>query len=304
MGRNDYGGTVRIPASRREKRSSKRLDRFKEAIAKGEEPGKFYHNISKAGLFISVIVMMAVWMWLLFQFQDTPEILMPLMIWGIVSLSYSGALVGLLEYWLYEKESTHIALGHLKPMPFLRGEWKATVKIPYQTKAGEKLTEKWEVGRVGKTNWMWTHGGGKKGYYACKILQRVHIDDSHNPPTLVKEDADSAGYWEGSTYRVPMDFSLTYADRLKEEIVRTLKGDMRFKENESRIYAAELPLPEKFRGMEAVSDMVIKLHDRNEEIAMLRAKIRRMNIDESIRRSTEPEITQKTVVYKGASPEE
>lgn len=292
-----------VPASGRKEKASK-LDKIKEAVAKGEEPAKFYHNMSKAGLVISVLVMMSVWIWLLFLYQDKPEAVMPIMIFGMVFLAYDGVLIGILEYWLYEKESTHIKLGHLAAMPFEFGEWKATVKVPYKTKDGKKVMDRWEIGRVGRTKWMWSSGGGKKGYYAVRILPRLFLDDSHNPPKVVKEeDVELAGYWEGSLYRVPIDCSRTYPDRLKEEVARKLRSDKRFRED-SPIYAGEIALPEKFRAMDSVSDMMTKLHDRNERIAALTGIIRRMYIDMAIKDSTKPEITQKTVVYKGAGPEE
>jgi hypothetical protein len=101
-----------------------------------------------------------------------------------------------------------------------------------------------------------------------------------------------------------MNFTLTHIDRVYDPIARMIKSDTaRYRWN-SRVYVAEHPLPEKFRKAESDSDTATKLEDRNEEIAILRGKIRRMNIDQAIESSTKPEITQKTVVYKGGAPEE
>lgn len=288
--------------SRREENKNRRLERVKEAVSKGEEPSRFYHNIGKAVLLVPLLVMMVIWMWVLSLYSETPEMIMPVFFLGMAFIIPIGILTGIMEYWLYVWETPTIKLGHLAPMAFHFLEWVVTVNVPYQTKAGDKLVDTWQCGRVGKTNWMWSKGGGKRGYYAVRILPRLIVDDSHNPPKLVEKDAEAAGYWEGSQYRVPVDCSRTYVDRLKEEIARKLRSDKYFRED-SPIFAGERPLPEQFRTMESLSDMETKLHDRNEEIAMLRAKIRRMNIDESIRRSTEPDIKKETVIYKGGGPE-
>jgi len=274
---------------------------WKESIGKGEEPCKFFRNFFKLALIGNMLVMFLIFFWI---FISYPEAAMPIMIFGMVSLIVCGSLTGLLEYWLVEKEGTFIKLGHLAAMPFLEGEYPMSCTVTFKTKDGKKVEETWVGGRLGKiVGWWGSWGGGKKGYWACKLLKKAHLDESHNPVTVVWEDADKPGYWEGSQYRIPMNFSQTYIEKLYDPVARMIRADTaRYRWN-SRVYVAERPLPEKFRQIESPSDMETKLDDRNEEIAMLRAKIRRMNIDESIRRSTEPDIKKETVIYKGGGPE-
>lgn len=253
--------------------------------------------MSKIGLLIPLLIMMGIWIWVLSLYgQDEPELLMPIFLMGMAFMIPSSVFVGIMEYWLYEKESTHIKPGHLSIMPFAFGEWKAVVKVQYQSLDGNSLIELWEIGRVGKTNWMWTKGGGKKGYYACRILPRIYLDDTGDTPFIIEEEAELAGYWEGSLYRIPMDFSLTYIDTLKEEVARKLRSDVRFRED-SPIYVAELPLPTKYRKMEALSDMMTKLHDRNEHIVELRDEINELYEDRVIRRSAQPDLKSEVHHY-------
>lgn len=282
-------------------RKDKKEETWKESIGKGEEPGRFFRNWFKLGLLALMLTQMLIWFWI---FISYPEAGAPVLIYGMVSLGVCGSLTGLLEYWLVEKEGTFIKLGHLAAMPFLEGEYPMSTKVAFKTKDGKRLEETWVGGRIGKNvGWWGSWGGGKKGYWACKLLKKARIDDSHKPPTIIWEDADKPGDWKGSLYDIPMNFSLTTIDRLYDDVARMIRGDTaRYRWN-SRIYVAERPLPEKFRELESDSDTTTKLEDRNEEIAMLRAKIRRMNIDESIRRSTEPDIKKETVIYKGGGPE-
>lgn len=274
---------------------------WRESIGKGEEPGKFFRNFFKLALLANMLVMFLIFFWIFISYPDAS---MPILIFGMVSLGVCGSLTGLLEYWLVEKEGTFIKLGHLAAMPFLEGEYPMATKVPFKTKDSKILEETWVGGRIGKNvGWWGSWGGGKKGYWACKLLKKARLDASHNPATVTWEDADRPGYWEGNVYRIPMNFSQTHIDRLYDPVARMIRGDTaRYRWN-SRIYVAERPLPEQFREMESDSDTTTKLEDRNEEIAMLRAKIRRMNIDESIRRSTEPDIKKETVIYKGGGPE-
>lgn len=270
-------------------------EKWKESIGKGEEPGRFFRNWFKLGLIANMLVMLLIFFWIFWAY---PEAGLPIMLYGMVSLMVCGSLTGLLEYWLVEKEGTWIKLGHLSAMPFLEGEYPMATKVPFKTKEGDIVEETWVGGRLGKVvGWWGSWGGGKKGYWACKLLKKARLDESHNPTTVIWEDADKPGYWEGNQYRVPMNFTMTHIDKLYDPVARMIKGDTaRYRWN-SRIYVAEHPLPEQFREWTAPSDMQTKLDDRNDQIVALRSEVNRLYEDRQLQRSGEPDVKREVHHY-------
>lgn len=217
----------------------------------------------------------------------------------------NGMMAGIMEYWVFEKESQHLILGHLPIMPFEMGDgglqsvdavYEATNPV---TKKKETVEETWETGRVGRVSrWQWSKGGGTKGFYACKILPRLVLDTSSNPIIAVEVESDEAGYWLGDTYFIPMDFSLSYIDRLKSEVQRRIRNDPRFRED-SRIYVAEHPLAHFFRKPDSVSDMETKVHDRTEALSkMTRAHKRLYHDMEEIRKTQYTKVIKEVEVRK------
>ena len=279
-------------------------EKWKEAIGKGEEPGRFFRNWFKLGLMANMCVMMLIFVWI---FSAYPEAGLPILIFGMVSLTVCGSLTGLLEYDLVVKEGTHIKLGNLSPMPFLYGEYPMATKVTFKTKDDKEVEKTWVGGRLGKaTGWWGSWGGGKKGYYACELLKKARLIESdkkvvgRNPggrpeerTAKVKwEDAEEPGYWEGSDYRIPMNFTLTDIDNVYDEVARMIKGDTaRYRWN-SRIYIADRPLPEKFRRAPSPTDTQTVIEALNEEKNKLRAEIKSLYKDRARKEATEPKITK------------
>jgi hypothetical protein len=280
---------------------------WKESITKGEEPGRFYRNFFKLGLIAFMLGMILVWLWIFWAFPDAA---FPIVIYGMISLGVQGSLTGLLEYWLVEKEGTHIDLGNLSPMPFLYGEYPMSTKVTFKTKDGKEVEETWVGGRLGKvTGWWGSWGGGKKGYWACRLCKKARLIESgkeseNKTAKVIWEDAEEPGYWKGSHYVIPMNFTLTDIDKLYDEVARMIRGDTaRYRWN-SRIYVADRPLPEKFRKARSPTTTQAIINALNEQVSKLRAEVKSLYKDRARDRSTQPEVRKDVHHYHTGGPEQ
>lgn len=267
-------------------------EKWKESIGKGEEPGRFFRNWFKLGLVANMLVMLLIFFWIFWAY---PEAGLPIMIFGMVSLIVCGSLTGLLEYDLVVKEGTHIDLGNLSPMPFMYGEYPMATKVTFKTKDDVEVEKTWVGGRLGKaTGWWGSWGGGRKGYWACEILKKARLVESSDKKTakVIWEDADEPGYWKGSHYVIPMNFTLTDVDMVYDEVARMLKGDTaRYRWN-SRIYVADRPLPEKFRKARSPTTTQAIIDALNEQCNKLRAEIKSLYKDRARDKATQPVVTK------------